>query len=299
MSKPSGSKTAAANAMPNDICLWCYTNRKDPNKSFCSDKCTMEAGDEQPQLIPIPKGHVLYEGVKKSRNSGLITPKEYEIRKIYLVTRTNESRAEYEKYRKGLEDKGNFVAKGKAIGNEVKRFRGADRACYLGEENDDEDPQMCIQPECKLCQSLIHGFGPYLHLKRTQGLALKYANTTPDIESDIRVLMLCKVALGRAYETWKEHQTWDKPPDGYDSVHAMTTPDKAGKKSVFKYDERVVYTEKAMRPAYVVAVKRVEAPSASKAKKPAPKPRKKIPGLVRYKNTKKGRPGLLLRMLAR
>lgn len=76
----------------------------------------------------------------------------------------------------------------------------------------------------------------------------------------------------------------------------MTTLDKAGKKSVFKNDERVVYTEKAMCPAYVVAVERVNDPPASSK---TTKPKKKVPAVVRYKNTKRGRPGAQLMMVTR
>lgn len=61
-----------------------------------------------------------------------------------------------------------------------------------------------------------------IHHLLTLPRALKYANTTPDIQSNIKVLMLCKVALGKVYETWVEHQTWEKPPSGYDSVSIWT-----------------------------------------------------------------------------
>ncbi|KAM0418653.1 hypothetical protein ACHAPT_012456 [Fusarium lateritium] len=139
---------------------------------------------------------------------------------------------------------------GKYAGNERKRFRGAERACNIGE---DGNVTMCYSSECKLCETLREGFRPYLDLKRRPGLysthdtskAAKYAiNKVP---SNVNALMLCRVVLGDAYVTEEEMPYLQKPPHGYDSVYA-----KPGPYSRFNTDERVVYTSRAMRPAYLI-----------------------------------------------
>ncbi|KAL6362441.1 hypothetical protein LRP88_03723 [Fusarium phalaenopsidis] len=69
------------------------------------------------------------------------------IRTIYLVTWTRESRNEFEAYRDQVESRGNFIAMGKYAGNERKRFRGAERACTIGE---DGNVTMCYNGDCKV-----------------------------------------------------------------------------------------------------------------------------------------------------
>lgn len=68
--------------------------------------------------------------------------------------------------RSGVESSGNFMSKGLRPCNEKKRFHGADRYCTLGEAG---NTTFCGRHNCKLCESITTGFGPYLEMKRRTG----------------------------------------------------------------------------------------------------------------------------------
>ncbi|RMJ09583.1 hypothetical protein BHE90_005952 [Fusarium euwallaceae] len=242
----------------SNVCLQCRTYPKSPTHTFCCKECARNAANNAPSLIKIPSDHIMYLNAASAFYEGWKrTPPP--IRTIYLVTWTKESRDEFEAYRDQIENHGNFIAMGKYAGNERKRFRGAERACTIGENG---NVTMCYNGDCKLCEALREGFRPYLDLKRRTGYhgtrlgpglystydtskAAKYAiNKVP---SNVNALMLCRVVLGNSYVTENEMPYLQQPPPGFDSVYARPGP-----RSQFNTDERVVYTSRAMRPAYLI-----------------------------------------------
>ncbi|KAK7403075.1 hypothetical protein QQX98_011186 [Neonectria punicea] len=244
--------------MSNDICLQCRQRPKKPDHTFCSTACNTAAANNSPGLIEIPKDHVMYLNAAHAFHDG-IQGNSPPIKTIYLVTWTKQSRDEFEAYRNKVEQRGNFVAVGKYPGNERKRLRGAERACTIGENG---NTTMCYSTNCKLCETLRCGFRPYLDLKRTTGYhgtrlgtglystqdtskAAKYA--VNKVWSNVHALMLCRVVLGNSFVTQTEIPYLQQPPDGYDSVYAQPGPS-----SHFTSDETVVYTSRAMRPAYLI-----------------------------------------------
>lgn len=107
--------------MTNDICLRCKQRSKRKGHQFCSERCTRIAAKKAPQLLRVPKGHVMYNDgrsrfeagfrpfeltncvntVKKAfgknwRNKKVRRPT---ICRIYLITWTHKMRAEFDKYR--------------------------------------------------------------------------------------------------------------------------------------------------------------------------------------------------------
>lgn len=70
-------------------------------------------------------------------------------------------------YRASVESHGQFTLKGMYDGNERKFFRGAARACTIGEDGNES---ICTMKSCKLCEALRLGFGPYLYEKQTKGM---------------------------------------------------------------------------------------------------------------------------------
>ncbi|EEU41367.1 uncharacterized protein NECHADRAFT_83366 [Fusarium vanettenii 77-13-4] len=242
----------------SDVCLQCGYYAKDPAHTFCDKHCARDAANNAPSLIKIPRDHVMYNNAASAFYGGWNgTPPP--IRTIYLVTWTQESRNEFEAYRDKIESDEDFIAMGKYAGNERKRFRGAERACTIGENG---NVTMCYNGDCKLCETLREGFRSYLDLKRSTGYhgtrlgpglystcdtskAAKYAiNKVP---SNVHALMLCRVVIGHPYVTEREMPHLQQPPPGFNSVYARPGPS-----SHFNTDETVVYTSRAMRPAYLI-----------------------------------------------
>ena len=64
-------------------------------------------------------------------------------------------------------------------------------------------------------------------------------------EASLRVLLLSRVATGKAKVLQYTDTSLTGPPSGYDSVLGLPGED-------LKYEETVVYTDDAIRPAYVL-----------------------------------------------
>ncbi|KAK2767527.1 hypothetical protein FQN54_003684 [Arachnomyces sp. PD_36] len=152
--------------MPNDICLQCLQNPKGKNHTFCSGQCSSLASAEAPNLIKIPTDHVMFENVVSRFKSGWKGQPLPSISGIYLITWERLARLRFEDYRSEVEMRGKFKLKGLSPGDEKKRFRGVARYCTLGEAG---NTTLCYHPDCKLCESIRDGFGPYLDLKRATG----------------------------------------------------------------------------------------------------------------------------------
>ena len=63
----------------DNICLICRQRVKRRNYQFCSPRCTVIAAQRAPELIPVPRGHVMY-------NDGM-----WSLHKIYLLSLTHMS----------------------------------------------------------------------------------------------------------------------------------------------------------------------------------------------------------------
>lgn len=107
--------------MSSDICLRCKQRRKRSGHWFCSDRCTQIAAGSAPQLMRVPKGHVLYDegwlhialaskeivltwfshrAVKRSFKSNWESNKQLPtIAAVYLITMTKQLRESFETYR--------------------------------------------------------------------------------------------------------------------------------------------------------------------------------------------------------
>ncbi|KJZ72236.1 hypothetical protein HIM_08378 [Hirsutella minnesotensis 3608] len=241
-------------------CLWCMQKPMRDNHTFCSPDCSVAAASAAPGLIKVPEKHKTYRNVSELFFDGWGSKtKSPKIHAIWLVTWPKASREAFDTYRDEVELAQSCKSHGMSAGNERKLFRGMERACKIGEGS---IRQPCTTSNCKLCEALRLGFGPYLLLKRTAnyhgtrlgpGLyssfntvkASKYAIN--HVSSDVQVLMVCRTILGRQYLTSREDY-FTAPPPGYDSVSGVT-----GQGSDFKDEEHVVYSEDAMRPAYLVA----------------------------------------------
>jgi hypothetical protein len=188
-----------------------------------------------------------------------------EIAKIYLITWPKDMRASFEAYRDGVAPHRGAHSKGKG---EIKAFRSERRGCTLGDDRKNLIP--CRSTECKLCMALTSGFRSSLEYKRSRvrsgakkgarfgagvymtpasNKALQYAeNTSP--AAKYAAVLVTRVALGNQQPMEAEDHKRMHPDTGYDSVVGVAEGGHAADK------EYVVYDENAVRPAYLVMVKR-------------------------------------------
>ncbi|KAF9240845.1 hypothetical protein BU15DRAFT_45471, partial [Melanogaster broomeanus] len=165
--------------------------------------------------------------------------------------------------RNEVEARGRFEHNGLYAGNEQKRFRCAARACTLGEKG---NLYPCNSKICELCETIRCGFQPHLDRKRriplnsagirlgagiyttrTSSKADEYAVNRHDPNSTVKAMFVCRVVIGKPYETMVENTRFRRPPMGYDSVVGIP-----GQWSEFTDDEYVVYDPDAIRAAYLI-----------------------------------------------
>lgn len=105
----------------NDICLQCKQRSKRKDYQFCSKRCTSIAAKRAPQLLRVPRGHVMYNDgwsavyinsavalmysmhatVKKQFAQGWKDPwrPKPTIARIFLITWSSRLRSEFDGYR--------------------------------------------------------------------------------------------------------------------------------------------------------------------------------------------------------
>jgi len=243
----------------SEICLRCKQRVKRKDSQFCSDRCTQIAAKSAPMLIRVPKGHIMYNNVKKSFKSSWHSKKKLPtIVSLSLITWTVQQRKSFETYR----DK--VAKKSKPKNKEVKRFRSERRACHLGEG---AVKKPCKRNSCWLCKgirtafktSLKHKqdavksgaqggirFGGGIYMAPSSNKAFDYAQNVDGNKSKLRAVLSVRTVLGKVQKLSKEEHKRMKPNNGYDSVEA-----KVGNKPT----ELVVYNADAIRPAYLIILK--------------------------------------------
>ncbi|KAI1938690.1 hypothetical protein LOZ58_004425 [Ophidiomyces ophidiicola] len=214
----------------------------------------------KPELTKVSKDDDLYHDVAWRFLDGWNALKLPSVLSIYQLTGNLLAINRYNKYRLSLEREGEFRFQGLSLANEKLLFRGVPRYCPLGEPG---VTTPCAHPDCKLCEAICEGFGPDLELKQTTGFhgarlglglyttaesskADKYAKNKDTSIYD-KAILLCKVAIGEPFRTTEDMPMLTSPPLGFDSVHAVP-----GRSSSFSSDERVVYTEEAIVPAFLI-----------------------------------------------
>ncbi|PBK98840.1 hypothetical protein ARMGADRAFT_920519 [Armillaria gallica] len=243
--------------MANKICLVCQRRPKRDQYQFCSKRCTDTAAKRAPQLLRIPKDHVMYKEVANSfgNNWDWNTGPRPSIARIYLITWSPSLRKSFDNYRENIARK----MKGKKEPKEVKRFRCEARKCRLGDPG--QSNNLCSTPECHLCRAIETGFKTTLDNKRNSGIfgvrfghgiymapssskAFQYADNG-NSTSEYKAVLVTRVVLGNpqrlVFEDWFRFQ----PDMGYDSAHPL-------------FDgptEVVVFNYNAARPAYLIIAK--------------------------------------------
>ncbi|KAF9471903.1 hypothetical protein BDN70DRAFT_909268 [Pholiota conissans] len=214
-------------------------------------------------LIRVPKGHVFYENVRKAFTRKW-KDKEKDlpaIAKMYLITWSSQQRSSFQRYREKVAMMRN-IAKGKL--KEIKCFRSEKRACNLG---DKKPYRLCNMPSCHLCPAILTGFKSSLDYKRqvaksgketgvrfggglymspTSNKAFHYAINLSEGSAYLAVLVT-RTVLGNMQNLQNEEHHRFSPDAGYDSVQARAEGGPL---------EFVTYHEDAVRPAYLVMIKK-------------------------------------------
>ncbi|KAF9648834.1 ADP-ribosylation [Thelephora ganbajun] len=219
-----------------------------------------------PFLLPVPQDHTTYWAVVDQFNAAWAHPTERpQIRMVYRIIPAPSVWDNYWAYslstfptvfpfgRDVLEAKKPSSEQWEYPGNEHLLWHGTTRACDIGEGGQNV---FCTSPKCSLC-SIARGsfnvasagkrafqrYGPGIYTSSKSSKSDHYAKN--EIKSPWKALLLNNVLAGVEYTTVFNERHLKGPPLGYDSVY--------GKPGLsLNYDELVVYTDHAIRPAYLV-----------------------------------------------
>ncbi|KAI0341111.1 hypothetical protein BDW22DRAFT_1333278 [Trametopsis cervina] len=216
--------------MANEICLQCKQRVKRKDHQFCSKRCTEMAAKKAPQLLRVPKGHVMYNDVKKHFKRGWKNPSARlpTVTRIYLITWSVKMRSSFEQYRYKL----------------CKKPEGVCRLCTAIRTGFKYSLQY-KRKVVKQVPSTGVRFGGGLYMAPTSSKAYQYAKNQSK-GSKLKAVLMARVVLGIPERMSRENVTKLKPKQGCDSVetHVGSEP-----------TELVVYTENAARPAYLLMLK--------------------------------------------
>jgi len=209
-----------------------------------------------PFILPVPQDHTTYWAVHDQFIASWVHPTQRdrpEVRMVYRIVPAQSVWDKYWAYRDVLEVKGKFSAQGKYPGNERLLWHGTVRACRLGEPGQN---MFCTSPDCSLCSiargsfdstsartSAFQRYGPGIYTSSKSSKSDHYAKNK--VASLWKAMLLNNVLAGTEYATLYSAPHFKGPPQGYDSVYGEPGKD-------LNYDELVVYTDHAIRPAYLV-----------------------------------------------
>ncbi|KAN0093142.1 hypothetical protein V8E55_003926 [Tylopilus felleus] len=141
-------------------------------------------------------------------------------------------------------------------GSEKLLFHGTNRACLLGESS--TSVLLCGLKECSLCSILRSSFdvskcGSKNSFKRFgHGIYTTSCSSKADDyicnlseSASLRVMILSRVVVGRAYKRYWNAPDIVAPPPGFDSIAGEIGWD-------LNYEETVTYDNDTVRPAYLI-----------------------------------------------
>ncbi|GLB39055.1 putative poly(ADP-ribose) polymerase catalytic domain [Lyophyllum shimeji] len=181
------------------------------------------------------------------------------VRAVLKILSTNESLNVYKKYRAKVAAEIND-RKAKNQGNQKLLFHGTNRYCRVAENPD--KVRICELSECSLCSIIRHSFNieksGNKHSFRRFGKGI-YTTTCSSKADDYsftgakkfnwRVMLACRVVVGRPLIRRQDDTELTAPPPGYHSAMFQVIG-KPGEN--LNYHETVVYDDDAIRPAFVV-----------------------------------------------
>ncbi|KIO16996.1 hypothetical protein M407DRAFT_33358 [Tulasnella calospora MUT 4182] len=250
---PVDPKSSAARSSAE--CLMCRTVPKMSGSQFCSDGCKKNAHKEAPLLLEVyswdPK---FYDIANQFATTWKEESRPPPVMRVYKIVNSKKVEDAYEDYKKAVEKQGKFSARGKAPGNENRRWHGTERKCNIGDSPENLTP--CNSSQCFVCcilrmsydvkLSTTGWFGKGIYTTATSSGSNEYVGRSPP-GSNCRAMFLNRVVVGNAYILNKQQESLKGPPKGFDSVIAN-----ADQSQGLAYDELVVYKNEAIRASWLV-----------------------------------------------
>ncbi|KZV67929.1 hypothetical protein PENSPDRAFT_697946 [Peniophora sp. CONT] len=220
-----------------------------------------------PQLLDIPRDHALYLELAKKFQSSWKKKERKEIARIFLITWPRAMRTTFQDYRDRI-----ATLRGTPKGfkdNEIKCFRSESRACRLGDT--ESATRLCEWADCRLCLAIKTGFeasllykqqrvwsgsragvrfGGGIYMSPDSDKAFEYAVDVDNAynRSPYSAVLVTRTVLGNKQYLTSEDCTRLQPDPDYDSAYGFSAKD--GR------IEHIVYNKYAVRPAYLVMLKR-------------------------------------------
>ncbi|KAG8832030.1 hypothetical protein FRC18_005588 [Serendipita sp. 400] len=243
----------------HETCLGCM-NPAAPGELFCSQRCAANQLNRSP-LVLLPPLHSVRAAVEKQfaaewRHNQDVPDVHY----IYAIVSSRVVNERYLAHRNTVERQRNCQSLGLKPGNEQLRWHGTRRRCKLGDKG---ETQTCDDEKCALC-SIIRSsfdvnrfgkswgrFGRGIYTSATSSKSNDYIrNRSANIfklrfAPPLKPVLLSNVIVGASKHLERNADKLTAPPDGFDSVSGE--PGQA-----LNYDETVVYTNSAIRPAFLL-----------------------------------------------
>lgn len=209
------------------------------------------------RLVLIPKLAPFFATVEKKFDKGWKHPNKPRppIHAIYKIMWSKDSLEPYKRYRASVAM--SMTAKHRQFfGNEKLLFHGTNRCCLLTEDTSRDC--LCEIQECHLCRIIQNSFdiskcgmknkfrrfGTGIYTTSCSSKADDYVVNTAN-RSDYRVMLVSRVAVGRAAKRKTNATELTGPPTGFHSV--------IGKPGThLNFQETVVYSNDAIRPAFLI-----------------------------------------------
>lgn len=204
------------------------------------------------RLVALSPQDPTYIQLEKHFQDGWTHPKKQkpQVHAIFEIVLTEESLVAYLRYRALVE-----LSRVPRHANEQLLFHGTSRSCTLGDEK--TRTQLCKMAGCLLCAVLRNSFdvskcgkrhkfrrfGTGIYTTACSSKADDYFIGVPD--SPFRAVLVNRVVVGNPLTRQYNAEEITELPFGYHSVVGVPGAD-------LNYGETVVYTNDAIRPAYLI-----------------------------------------------
>nr|GAT47412.1 predicted protein [Mycena chlorophos] len=205
------------------------------------------------RLVALSPTDATYIQLEKYFQDGWTHPKKAkpQVHAIFEIVLTEESLLSYLRYRALVE-----LSRVSRHANEQLLFHGTSRGCLLGDVKKG-GARPCSMPDCLLCAILRNSFDVSKCGKRHKfrrfgsGIYTTACSSKADdyftgaVGSPFRAVLVNRVIVGNPYNRQYNAVNLTEPPTGYHSVVGEPGGD-------LNYGETVVYTNDAIRPAYLI-----------------------------------------------
>jgi hypothetical protein len=228
---PGSLSPSVSQSVRQNECLMCRKVPKQGPHNYCGKTCADNALGQAPLLLEVPKGHTTFTSVEDQfRVSWRHSTNCPTVKAIYKIVGSRASMMSYDAYRKAVETRENFAARGRSAGNENRRWHGTTRTCRLG---DNGQTTFCSSTACSLCSIIKTSFDLNAFGKKTSwgrfGRGI-YTSSTSSKSNDYssnqqqspwKAMLLNRVVVGKGHKLLQDNTSLTAPPAGFDSVRSL------------------------------------------------------------------------------